>query len=205
MQSESTGRCVAGAAKLKELEIWLNFLSGLAESLAWPLFAIIALLLLRAPLIELSKRFKNLKVGDTELSFKHEVGEFLAIGAELGITQQIRGSESFQDWDSDKFRGAVLEKWLIIESLIRSMSGLQSGSSNKKLVSVISLLSQLLDERVIDEHLYKMVSEFRDIRNKIVHTFDVELTDEEKRATIGSSQSIIERLEQANLLSKKNH
>lgn len=183
--------------KLIKLEIWLNFLAGLAHSLSWPLFALFALLLLRTPLVEISKRFNSLKIGETELAFKQDVGVFLAMGTEYGITQQIRGSESTHVWDGDKFRGAVLEKWLAIEASIRAMSGLPVEAAQKKLVSTSKLLSQLLDEKLIDEHLYKMVSEFRDIRNSIVHTFDVHLTVEEKRAIIGSSQSIIERLDQA--------
>jgi hypothetical protein len=140
---------------LIKLEIWLNFLAGLAHSLSWPLFALFALLLLRTctSLVELSKRFNSLKIGETELAFKQDVGVFLAMGTEYGITQQIRGSESTHVWDGDKFRGAVLEKWLAIEASIRAMSGLPVEAAQKKLVSTSKLLSQLLDEKLIDEHL----------------------------------------------------
>ena len=57
---------------------WLTFVSGLIDSLAWPLVALILDLVFRKKLLELITTLKKLKAGPVEAEFEMETKQIRA-------------------------------------------------------------------------------------------------------------------------------
>ena len=148
----------------------LSFTSELIKALAWPATAIVIVVLLRKPIVELIPLLRRLKYKELELEFTQEVSE---LKAEVEAIAKEKGEEapSIASTSSDLLnlipistRAAIMEAWLEVESAsVAVASSFWCQSSNDTFRNIPNLGEYLLQCNVIDE---KQLSVFNKLRQQ---------------------------------------
>lgn len=153
---------------------WLTFWSKIVDSVAWPLAAVLAFLLLRHPLVDLLAAITSLKVKDVEINFGRGVAKLqeaaataLVPGPTLKITPAI--SEEAAKLAKTSPRAAVIEGWQgvsaeAIAALRRRHVSVPSGNVAPKVIE--DLLAQ---HQILSEDQIQVLRQLRNLRNAAVH------------------------------------
>ena len=101
----------------------LSFVSNLVASLAWPVTAIVALLLVRRILVSMVPLIRRLKYSDLEVSFGREVAAIrdAADAAAIEPSETTKKSQAWEDLirlAAVRPRSAVREAWRQVESAL---------------------------------------------------------------------------------------
>lgn len=136
----------------------LTFISELIKAVAWPATAIVLVVLLRKPIVELIPLLRKLKYKEIELEFAQEVyelkAEVEAIAKEKGEEAPSIASTSSNLLNLVTFstRAAIMEAWLEVESAsVTVASSFWGGPPNETFRNMPRLGEYLLQCKVIDE------------------------------------------------------
>jgi len=159
---------------------WLQFLSSVIGSIAWPVTAIIAFLLLKKHIRVLFPFIDRLKYKDFEVEFKKSIEE---------LTEQSRAALPATEIDElDAMprnrlyglaeispRSAILEAWLLVESAAADAIQSRDPGMTNKLVgfSPLRLGDQLNRREIINGNQLMIYNRLRELRNRAVHAGDV--------------------------------
>jgi hypothetical protein len=176
----------------------MEFIEKIVGHIAWPLAAIFIVAQFKNEIQGFVRRIRTAKYKDVELSLGQEI-QFVKQEAEAaGITiyypeaafsqDAVRSVESEPEW-------AFIKSWQEIETLLTSLYRQATGNLTKRepIPQIIKLLAR---EGVIQQDLAELVSKIRDVRNKIIHLSDSELTKGEALEWLGISKSVKDRLQQ---------
>ena len=167
----------------------LTFLSELIKSLAWPVTAIVLVILLRKSIIELIPLLKRLKYKELELEFSQEVTELKAeaeaIAKEKGEPSPSESSDQLLDLVSFSARAAIMEAWIEVESAaVTTASSFWGVSSSGAFRNMPKLGEYLLQCNVIDQKQLSVFNKLRQLRNKAAHTQDLDLNENDARSYV---------------------
>lgn len=163
---------------------WLQFISSVIGSVAWPTAIVVAMLLFRQKLNELlpQMRFKH---GDTELSFRLNAAEQEAAalpGPAPDAVEAVPTPEEagrFEEILNASPRAAILEERVALEdALRRKVAEVDPDRAGKKL-SVLGMIRFLRDRDVVDEHLSRILDDLRNVGNVASHSVDTAVTRED--------------------------
>jgi hypothetical protein len=166
----------------------LEFVAELVKALAWPLFAIGVVLVLRAPVRDLIPLLRKLKYGDIEAEFGEQVR---AIPEELGLrrsrqwqwpgrtnsdthllykraTIPIGRARELLELAQTNPRSAVLEAWDEVEEALQAAAA--HLSQNKAQLSSDDALRRVAKE--IEPKEVALYYELRKLRNLLAHASD---------------------------------
>jgi hypothetical protein len=169
----------------------LTFLSELIKAVAWPVTAIVLVVLLRKPIVELIPLLRKLKYKELELEFAREVSE---LKAEVEATAKEKGEEapSLASTSSNLLnlvafstRAAIMEAWLEVESASESVASSFWGQSpNNTFRNIPKLGEYLLQCKVIDEKQLSVFNKLRQLRNKAAHAQDLDLSENDAKSYV---------------------
>ena len=157
----------------------------LADSLAWPLFAFVALWMLRSPLKDLSRLVEKIKYKDLELNFGRTLEE---TAGRADSIQPIDGKDSEVNkilegaLDPDP-RIAVLKSWASVETAVEKLAHSHlNDHGHSRRIPTFRLIEVLFQAGVIDHSLASVLREMRPLRNLIAHGEDITVDDHTVRA-----------------------
>lgn len=169
-----------------------TFISEMTKALAWPATLIVVLLLLRKPLILLIPFMRKLKFKELEMEFSEQV-QALKSEAQLDETSGI--DTPAMNILSFSTRAAVLEAWMELESVAASLAAsFWSTSSTSPFKNYAKLGHYLHQSGVLNEAQLKSFDKLRKLRNQLVHTEEVELTENDAKAYIMIASSLVNQI-----------
>lgn len=146
----------------------------IVEILAWPITAIIIVILLRKPLSDLVVTLKKLKYKDLEIEFEREASKILAEAErDLPAPPSPRPKRSK---DEPKMMYSlrtpepsieIMESWRNLEIKLRALSGEPASKS-----STGQIIRGLQQSGKITSEMAKVILELSSLRNRVAHTED---------------------------------
>ena len=174
----------------------LTFISKIIESLAWPVAAVVLVVVLRDEISKLAPFLKRVKAGPLEAEFEREVKEL-----KEATVEQTKAAETPQpDTVSKSFlfqlaelhpRSAILESWVRIEAAARVVLAEKAVSvSNPSYIPAARLAEPLAQQEVLSQKQVTLFHELRRLRNEVAHAQGFEPTQESARAYIDLASSL---------------
>ncbi|MGX9518991.1 hypothetical protein ACWX0P_09290 [Vibrio mediterranei] len=168
------------------------FISEMTKALAWPATLIIALLILRKPMTSLIPFMRKLKYKELEMEFSEQVQ---ALKSEAQIDEASDIDSPAMNIISFSTRAAVLEAWMELESAAASLAASFWSTSNTSPFKNHAKLGRYLHQSgVLNEAQLKSFDELRKLRNHLVHTEEVELTENDAKAYIMIASSLVNQI-----------
>lgn len=169
----------------------LTFLSELIKAVAWPLTAVVLVVLLRKPIVELIPLLRRLKYKELELEFAQEVSELKAeaeaIAKEKGeeVPSIASTSSNLLNLVAFSTRAAIMEAWFEVESTgVTVASSFWGQSPNDAFRNMPKLGEYLLQCKVIDEKQLSVFNKLRQLRNKAAHAQDLDLNENDAKSYV---------------------
>jgi hypothetical protein len=161
---------------------FLTFASKALDSLAWPIAAIILVVLLRGEISKLAPFLKKLKAGPLEAEFEREIKELKS------STQQAAppSRQPATDAASKAFllqlaelhpRSAILESWVRLEAAARTALASKEQSHELSTYQPAARLAESLAcKEIFTQGQVTLFHELRRLRNDVAHSPDLSPT-----------------------------
>lgn len=182
----------------------LTFISELIKAVAWPATAIVLVVLLWKPIVELIPLLRKLKYKEIELEFAQEVyelkAEVEAIAKEKGEEAPSIASTSSNLLNLVTFstRAAIMEAWLEVESAsVTVASSFWGGPPNETFRNMPRLGEYLLQCKVIDEKQLSVFNKLRQLRNKAAHAQELDLSENDARSYVQLASDLAKHIREA--------
>ncbi|UZM14228.1 DUF4145 domain-containing protein [Pseudomonas kielensis] len=150
---------------------WLQFVSSVVSSLAWPAAVIAVVVLLRDPLGKLVPLIRTLKYKEWQI----DVGQELAavkVSLESTDVQTHEEAEEptpvFRQLALIEPRAAVLSAWAPVELALKDLSR-KHHDSFKVGMPIFLVIESLCKEGILDPKTYEVLGRLMRIRNEAVH------------------------------------
>lgn len=159
---------------------WLQFLASIVGSLAWPLAAVLCVLLLRQELLRVLQRLKRVKYGDAEAEFGEKLEEVEEEIAELPTPASLPAKAQLKLKELERFsyNSAVFVSWLEVESAILNLA--RSAKLLQPNMSASRAAELLLKNNLIDHATYHAIRDLQVLRNIAVHPNDARAVSAEE-------------------------
>lgn len=169
---------------------WMEFVSSLVGSLAWPTLLLIVFLIFKRPLTDFIDNIKEAKWGDGTVTIDRKLDKAEQTGRQVMEATFAGGRPAVYgnvvpEWDEDRFAklmkvapgAAVVEAWGQIEGAMREL-GVKHQVPNAVLAkSANDIAKELMSRGVIQLELFKWLLAMRQIRNAAAHNKEVTETD----------------------------
>ncbi|MCW8929640.1 MAG: hypothetical protein OQL19_05305 [Gammaproteobacteria bacterium] len=182
----------------------LTFISELIKAVAWPATAIILVVQLRKPIVELIPLLRRLKYKELEFEFAQEVSELKAeveaIAKEKGeeIPSIATTSSNLLNLITFSTRAAIMEAWLEVESVsVTVASSFWGQSPNETFKNMPKLGEYLLQCKVIDEKQLSVFNKLRQLRNKAAHAQELDLSENDARSYVQLASDLAKHIREA--------
>lgn len=175
---------------------WLEFVSNIVRSLAWPLTLLIAVLLLRKPLGELLPSLRKMKLRDVEFEFirgleRAQVVTAAAIPKELQVPVGESPPQSGDRRLGAFPRGALLDAWIQVQdSAIRLVRARFPDRSVSQLNDTNHLVAALRDTGELTTEQIALFEDLRNLRNVAAHSAHLPLSDIDAIKYVASAASL---------------
>ncbi|MEN5143570.1 DUF4145 domain-containing protein [Pseudomonas juntendi] len=149
---------------------WLQFISSITSSLAWPAAVLIMVALLREPLGKVIPLIRTLKYKEWQIDVGHELEAAREKAKENGdpvIDVPVQPTPTVQQIAEIDPRAAVLTTWAPVELGLKDL-GLKSGAY-KVGVPLYVLIKRLHDQQMFDDKTFEVLQRLSRIRNEAVH------------------------------------
>lgn len=169
-----------------------TFISEMTKALIWPVTLILVLLLLRKPLISLFPFMRKLKFKELEMEFSEQVQ---ALKAQVKVDAVSEFDTPAMKILSFSTRAAVLEAWMELENVAASLAASFWSTSNISPFKNYSKLGHYLHQcGVLNDTQLNSFNELRKLRNQLVHTEEVELTEDDAKAYIMVASNLVNQI-----------
>lgn len=178
----------------------LSFIAEVIRALAWPTAVVLVALMVRKPVIELLPFLHRLKYKDIELEFSKELAQ---LKYEVAINEPITcqnsaplvlspSSNRLLNIASISTSAAILEAWSDLESAsIAVASSFWTNPSSDIFKNYTKLGEYLVQCKVIDEKQLIIFNKLHQLRNKVAHAVNLNLSEEKARTYIELATSLI--------------
>ncbi|MEC1665515.1 hypothetical protein [Bacillus halotolerans] len=173
---------------------WLEFISSIIKSIAWPIIVLIAVLALRKPVSQLilklaELKLKTVKYGEFEATFEDKLED-----AESNVNPEADTSEngaeegSSEITDQDRLFANIAEEaphlgvvlsWQELEFELNKATkrlglndSLYQGVNIKRPASTIQTIKYLVSQGYLNKNFYKSLKGLQQLRNFAVHRAD---------------------------------
>ena len=151
----------------------LTFISKLVDALAWPLAAVVLVLLLRRQIVALAPFIRRLKAGPLEAEFEREVRELRSTmdTAKPAVpSERPQWQVAAEQLAQVSPRSAILEAWRQAEAAaIRALRTKKSTLSDQDVRSTREVLRLLGDEGLATPEEVALLNQMRFLRNQAGH------------------------------------
>ena len=171
---------------------------GLVDALAWPIVAVIVVLMLRKPLAHLIPLIEKIRFKDVEVYFRHLIEQTTSQVAAVSPSLDAPPiDEGIQDLARVYPRGAIIESWILIEGVVVDLAEdrqISIPSSRQK--SPRQVVAALEKAGILDKDLAKVIKDLNVIRNGVVHTQDLSPSRSDAQEYIRTAARVIALLEE---------
>lgn len=180
----------------------LEFIAKMTEALAWPLIVLVLVVLLRKPLLQLVPSMRKLKFRQFEAEFNQEVRQEVR-KIEREVAEEIPASETAITTDNAalfelvKFapKSAVIEAWVMVETAAKQLIAAKGHALNYDTATPYRLIERVLEEDTgVAKRKIKIFNELRQLRNKIVHADNYQLSSEQAAEYVRLAQALAKHL-----------
>lgn len=180
---------------------WLEFTAAIIGSLAWPIVALVAIILLRKPLVGLIPLLRRAKYKDLELEFGEEVRE-LRQEAEATLRPLTTApgpvgpeEDSLLQLASVSPRSAVVEAWRLVESSARrAIESRGVSAEGGRSLTGPQLTRTLGLAEVLDNPTRGLMDRLRMLRNQAVHADDFFVDEASAREYVQIALALARRI-----------
>ena len=176
---------------------YLDFFARLADSVAWPIAATVALLIVKRPLSELVPLVRRLKFGDLQVDFHERISEaeeqVAAIVADP--SEAPPAPQALRDTATVAPRDGIISAWInILNAQVRlaRRHGIDPSARQRHGRSFERVLAH---REIIDPRLASLITELRIIRNQAAHEADLRLNEEDANRYVSISQQLVRELD----------
>lgn len=158
---------------------WLQFISSVISSLAWPTAVVILAWLMRKPLTSLMPLIRTLKYKGLQIDIGEQLDAVRDQVGQEGEVLNLPAEEpplSYMSLAKIDPRAAVLSAWLPVETELYDIAA-KLGISGKP--SPMLLLNSLDRAGVLDRVTFDTLDKLRKIRNSAIHVTESEVTFED--------------------------
>lgn len=187
---------------------WLEFLSSLVRSLAWPVTVATLIILLRAPVTRVLLTLTHLKYKDLELDFGRELKQLEKEARAIDIAPQPPKSIAPTKKDSAQFleeasrlakdfpEPAVALGWQAVEDeLMSAVMRLAISPNFPPHNSAMKNAELLKEQNAIDQRTFELLNRMRNLRNMAVHGAGTRgITTDEAIEFLAIARGVVERL-----------
>ena len=154
----------------------LTFTLEVIKATAWPLSAILIVILLKEPLAALLKQMKTLKYKDVEIDFGEKIDSVTQEASkelpEVPATTEVE-DEKIKELAQLSPRGAVLEAWINVESAFKEAAQRHGFIDDKINPFQPGKFSSIIYQFQVSEHIGKgtieIFQKLNRLRNEAVH------------------------------------
>ncbi|NHN37199.1 hypothetical protein G8764_07850 [Pseudomaricurvus alcaniphilus] len=174
----------------------LTFVSEIVKAIAWPVSAVIAMLILRKPIVELVPLMKKIKYKEIELEFSRDLMNLkaevqLSSTKEMIKEEDIERDARMQNVLSLSTRSAIMEAWLELEaSAIEAAVSLWDDSPTNALRNMHIIGESLVRNGVLDSQQLKIFNKLRELRNKSAHVAELYLSESDAKEYIKMARNL---------------
>lgn len=156
---------------------WLEFISSLVGSLAWPLAAVIIALMFKSQIAALLAKVRKLSWGDSsvELAEQLDKAEDKARAVEPAEEPPLP-DQRFQQLLAISPSAAILDTWGTVERMLYQV-GSDHNLDQRGLAQPNKIMDSLVKNGKIAPHIYEMLRDLRGIRNAAAHQKEVTASD----------------------------
>ena len=151
---------------------------SLIDSLAWPTFALIALLVLRPLLWKLGSLLETIRYKGLELNFRQTVQNAADRAESLKVEDEAEVEDSLPGTLDPDPRITILKSWAAVEAAIEDLARAhrqELGQVDR--LSTRRRVEMLRQSDVIDPALAAVLQDMGGVRNLIAHGGDIRLDD----------------------------
>ena len=172
---------------------WFKLIIDLVGKIIWPIVFLVVASYFRKEIAALLKRVKKAKYKDMEISLGEEIKEVKNEAMHAGITIAYPAN-SFKIHDDPNYaEAAFIKSWQKIESLLVNAYKANNPSTDR-IPLVRHLLSNLEKNYDLDPRVASLIPRMYEIRNRVVHSYENEVTRGELLEWLGISKSVYDRL-----------
>lgn len=177
---------------------FFSIIERIIGHLAWPFATYFVVTQFGEELRGFIRRIKNAKYKDIEINLENDIQKIKVEAESAGVTiayssiafpeDSIRNIEVAPEW-------AFIKSWQEIDNVVQQLNSKYLGS--EKLRGPTSLiLSALFAQGIISQEMLHLIGSIQQVRNKIVHSSNSDVTRGEALEWLGISKSIKDRLAQ---------
>ncbi|MDH1696927.1 MULTISPECIES: hypothetical protein [unclassified Pseudomonas] len=150
---------------------WLQFISSIVASLAWPVAVITIVALLREPLGKVVPMIRSLKYKGLQIDVGREL-EAAKVSAEhtdvqVECMEELEPTPVFRQLASIEPRAAVLSAWSPVELALKDLS--MKNGIYKLGMPVYTIHDSLHKAGILDDSLFEVISRLMRVRAQAVH------------------------------------
>ena len=158
----------------------LTFTSNAIDSLAWPVTAILLVIILRKEIGKAVSNLKRLKAGPVEAEFERQVQELKdEVSDQPGISEDVTPESTSKPFLYQLAelhpRSAILESWVRVEAAARTVFTAKAPPANMRTyISAARLGKRLLGAEILSPEQELLYHKLRRLRNDLAHSQEVE-------------------------------
>jgi hypothetical protein len=183
----------------------LTFIASITKSLAWPVAAVVLVLLLKDEIVKVAPFVRRLKAGPVEAEFEREVKELKratpAPVEPAAVRAEDTASKNFLYQLAELHpRSAILESWVRVEAAARAVLSSKVPTVQKSgYLPAARLAEPLVQAELITQGQVTLYHELRRLRNEVAHAVGFEPTQESARSYIDLASFLQADLEGGNV------
>lgn len=191
---------------------WLDFISRMTGSLAWPVAAIVGTAILRRPIATLltSGPLRRVKAGPFEVEIDRSLAETETTLEAIGVSPPpVTDSSIRQELAIEVIRApavAILEAHQAVERELRNLlTG--TGVDGLESAGAVRLARMAAQRGIISEESARSVETISVLRNLVAHSHAREVTNEQAQEYLAYADAVLFAIEQDRLIdhSKRRH
>lgn len=173
-----------------------TFTIELLKALVWPSTAILFVVLLKRPIIEIVPLMRKLKYKELELEFTQELQDLKSDAAEAlskeDECQSIKPNASKAlDLVSYSTRAAIIEAWIELETVAVEVASSFWNQNTSDVFKNNSKLGEYLYQcKVLDENQLKIYKKLQHLRNKSAHVEELNLSERDAREYVEMANNL---------------
>lgn len=181
----------------------LEFIASLISSLAWPVAAIIALIIVKEPLLKALPRLQKVKFKELEAEFDRDLDKIEKDVKDAGL-EDIEDAEVVEDLQERLEQisqispnAAIVEAFRSLEKSAKSLIKSKNLHPNYKVASPYKLIERVLDQsNFLSKKEISIFRDLRNLRNKITHS-DLHATKKQADEYIELAALLIAKIDDA--------
>ncbi len=174
---------------------FLEFLASIIGSLAWPIAAVVLVVFLKKPVVELIPLLRKLKYKELELEFSEGLKELKPPAENLQFQGPKGAASDLERLAEVSPRAAIIEAWLQIEAEASRVAASFWTGSNREVFRNYAKLGDYLEQcKVLNSRQAQNFRKLRELRNKAAHYETLEIDENAASVYVHAAVELVEHL-----------